>query len=61
MASKISYQTWSGGSGEGDKRIIIGFCKEPPLEVLKRTYRKYYIHRYKDLYIDLSIIDFLTM
>jgi len=56
MPTKISYQTWSGGSGAGDKKDLIGYCKEEPVEVLKKIYKEFYIFEYKGLYrpIDYS-------
>lgn len=56
MPTKISYQTWSGGSGSGDQQILIGYCKEEPVEVLKKVYKNFYIYEYKGLYrpIDYS-------
>lgn len=50
MSTKISYQTWSGGSGMGDPEKLIGYCKEEPKEVLEKVYQKYYIYHYKNLY-----------
>ena len=41
MPTKISYQTWSGGSGIGDNVILLGYCVESPIEVLKKVYQKY--------------------
>lgn len=32
MPTKIRCQTWSGGSGVGDKAYLIGYCKESPQE-----------------------------
>jgi len=56
MPTKISYQTWSGGSGSGDQQILIGYCKEEPIEVLIKVYKEFYIYSYKGLYrpIDYS-------
>lgn len=56
MPTKISYQTWKGGEGCGDSRILLGYCKEEPKEVLKQTYKNYYIYNYRGLYrpIDYS-------
>lgn len=50
MPSKISYQTWSGGSGLGDPVVLIGYCKESAKEVLEYVCRNYYIYSYKSLY-----------
>lgn len=50
MPTKISFQTWSGGSGAGDPKILIGYCKEEPQEVLKQVYKDHYIYNYQDLY-----------
>ena len=50
MPTKISFQTWSGGSGMGDERILLGYCKESPVEVLQKVYKKYNIYYYEDLY-----------
>jgi len=56
MPTKISYQTWSGGSGAGDQQDLIGYCKEEPIEVLSKVYKEFYIYSYKRLYrpIDYS-------
>lgn len=50
MSTKIEYQTWSGGSGIGDKKILIGYCKESPVEVLRYVKDNYYIYHYKSIY-----------
>ena len=50
MPSKISYQTWSGGSGRGDPQELIGFCKESPVEVLRKVFQNHYINHYEIIY-----------
>lgn len=50
MPSKIEYQTWSGGSGMGDRKILIGYCDEDPREVLEAIHKTHYVYHYKDLY-----------
>lgn len=50
MPSEIKYQTWSGGSGLGDRQELIGYCEESPKEVLKTVYKTHYIYNYKDVY-----------
>lgn len=50
MASKISYQTWDGGEGWNCPRILIGYCVESPLEVLKQVLLTHDVYHYQDLY-----------
>lgn len=50
MPSKIYFQTWSGGSGCGDPKRLMGYCKEEPKEVLSKVYQTHLIYEYCDLY-----------
>lgn len=49
MAITLLYQTWSGGSGIGDRADHILECKEDPIEVLKVFYRTHEIYSYQSL------------
>lgn len=50
MPTQILYQTWSGGSGAGDPKQLIGYCVESPPDVLKEVFQTYAIHTYGGLY-----------
>lgn len=50
MPTEILYQTWSGGSGVGDPRELIGYCKESPPDVLQEIFQTHAIHNFKNLY-----------
>ena len=50
MATKIEYQTWSGGSGFGDSKYLLGYCKESPQEVLEKVLLTHDVYLYKELY-----------
>ena len=41
---------WDGGSGILDRKELIGYCKEPPIEVLKSLVKTHCIHTYKVYY-----------
>ena len=50
MGTKIEYQTWSGGSGYGDPKYLLGYCKESPQEVLEQILLTHDVYHYKELY-----------
>ena len=50
MSTKIEMQTWSGGSGYGDRAYLLGYCKESPQEVLQHILLTHDVYHYKDLY-----------
>ena len=50
MGTKVEYQTWSGGEGWNDPKILLGYCKESPQEVLKQVLLTHDIYHYKGLY-----------
>lgn len=47
MASKLSIYLWDGGSGYNDVEILLGYCKEEPVELLKSLVKTYIIHSYR--------------
>lgn len=50
MASIVSYQTWDGGEGWNCPTVLIGYCIESPLDVLKRVLLTHNVHHYLGLY-----------
>ncbi|MGG1659487.1 hypothetical protein [Brevibacillus sp. NRS-1366] len=50
MATKVEFQTWSGGSGMGDPCHLIGIVEESPIDVLKTVYMTHSIYYFRDLY-----------
>lgn len=51
MGSAIYYHEWDGGSGFGDRIYLIGYCKEEPVEVMKKLLYTHDIHHYLGLYM----------
>ena len=56
MGTRIMYQTWDGGEGWNCPKHIIGYCVEPPFEVLKNVLLTHDVYQYLGLYrpIDYS-------
>jgi hypothetical protein len=50
MPTKISYQTWSGGTGAGDSKELVSFCAESPQEVLRHVFGTHDIYKYRGIY-----------
>ena len=50
MSTEIMYQTYMGGSGYGDPRDILGYCKESSVDVLRRVFQEYEVNHYGGLY-----------
>lgn len=50
MPTKISYQTWSGGTGCGDHAYALGYCLEEPEDVLSAVLFSHIVYRYKGVY-----------
>jgi len=50
MATKIEFQTWSGGGGWNDPKRLIGYCIESPIEVLEKVLWTHDVYHYKELY-----------
>lgn len=51
MGSIIHYHEWDGGSGFDDRIYLIGYCKEEPIEVIKKLLYTHDIHHYLGLYM----------
>lgn len=51
MGSVIRYREWDGGSGIDDRIYLIGYCKEEPVEVIKKLLYTHDIYHYLGLYM----------
>ena len=55
MSTAIYFQTWSGGDGTGDSAPLIGYAREPPVEVLRALYEAHRIHNYRGVRAPVDI------